>query len=298
MSLVKATLCQSGVDYSLLLETIALINTIIRCDGSGNVVKTDPALCILKRLFVDDNTGSGSGVWNDVNVPVIDRVVEGLTQPNLWYDLSEDLYLDESPFTLADGDRRYYCVSANVTMSCFNDLLVKYHNKNCGFGECEWNPTYDITNDHPDCIVSAFNLLGIVADPLADGYNKDKLNFAAVMNKISEYLAVAACGATYCNDAYEGNDPQGSLPPLSDPSLITIHGYCEQYNLVADNWFPVVLVNGVWTVVTEENVDATFRETLENVLKVMKAMCEILKQRIEMDRVLKKSMLTISSCEL
>lgn len=297
MSLIKATLCQSGVDYGLLLETIALINTIIRCDGSGNVVKTDPALCILKRLFVDDNTGSGFGVWNDVNIPVIDRVVEGLSEPNLWYDLSADVYLDVDPLTYENGDRRYYCVDTNSMMSCFNNLLVKYHNKECGFGDCEWNPTYEIDNNHPDCIISALNFLGIVADPLADGYKKENLNFAAVMNKISEYLAVAACGATYCNDPYEGNvnpDPA----PLSDPLLVTIHGYCEQYNLVNDDWYPVVLIDNVWTVIPEANVDITFRETLENVLKVLKAMCEILKQRIEMDKVLKKSLLTISTCEL
>lgn len=204
MELAQRTLCESGVDYGLLIDSLALVKNIVTCDGKGSVQSEDPAIKILKKMFADD--GNGTGVWSTIS-----------------------------------GTDNSGCVIYDYEGSCFNDLNVYYHNKDCGFNSCPWNPTIDLSGDHPDCIKSALDKLGVPTDDLS---------FKTVIDEMAKFLGAVGSNASYC----QGVNNDGNV--IKAP------------------------------------------HTLECVLIVLKALCEILKQRVVLDRVLRKTIITTNTCEL
>ena len=246
MSLAQRTLCESGVDYSLLLESLALVKKLIDCDGDGKILKDDPAVKILKKLFATTNENDQvniSGVW--YHIP---SVAAGYT------DISGNFYK---------------CPQENIANSCFEkggDVQLYYYSKDCKFVGCTWKPTFTLPsgNDLADCLGEAISKLGL------DDNSSYELNFKNIANEFAKFLGSAACEIAYCNDdVMDPTDPTVGLGEETEPT-------------------PNGIAAG----------SMIFRHDLDCVLIVIRAFCELLKQRITLDRKLQKSLITTDQCDL
>lgn len=235
MEFAKRSLCESNNDYDLLLENLNLIETIIKCDGDGNVIKTDTAIQILKKIFCGDITSYNNllmGVWTTT-----------------------------TKILVKCDNLRFLCTE--LIESCFKDLHLYYYNKCCKIKSKIWQPKLS-DKDKKNCIAYALIFLCVdIKDPCTT-------TFKAIADKFAEYLSAVGCNIVFCKNKC-----------IDKISIDTTFGTYQTINVYTHEW---------------STIERGYK--LANVLLILKAFCELLKQRIEIERVLNKVILTTNKCEL
>lgn len=159
------------------------------------------------------------------------------------------------------ADLRFLCTE--IIESCFKDLYLYYYNKCCKIKSTVWQPKL-LDKDKKNCIGYALIFLCVdIRDPCAT-------TFKAIADKFAEYLSAVVCNIAFCKTAC-----------IDQISIDNAFGSYQIMDINTHEW---------------STIERKYK--LFNVLLIIRAFCELLKQRIEIERILNKVILTTNKCEI
>lgn len=293
--LAKRSLCEDPRDYEGLLATLSVAKSLLDCDENGKVA-TGAAMEILEKYF---NHGSDiilgpSGepsflLWFSPDGKDVDD--ESLTVTgNLELEFDQSLQ-PEITFS-SNGNTR-------ESISCFTNLPIYYYGKECSLSSTSWKPKYNT------CIMEAveivLNRLDSYArdtDSITD-YVTDKQYDISVesdpnspeFGKITGYSA-----GTGINQHYKlvnaAGDVDGDLLIENVTDMVTDFSFKKIAELFS------LYLGQAETNMTGINEQNIFRFDLDDLLKVISAFCDIVMQKVQAKRLMRKIAITVGECDL
>jgi hypothetical protein len=306
MDLLRRSLCEDSADYESLIANMSIVLNTLDCNEDGKVILTQPGAIILKNMFDPTETveGISDGFWKDC-----------FGDRNVYY------------YDKSCGYQSKIYEPASGSDPCVEEAKTIV---GAVTGDC--NPTdadYPVFVEAPSIVVTQ---QGSVSIP-----EVTTVVFAAIP-AAGEYLVLySQCSnLQYIFWFSDGENSAPGVEGLTDEIPVMIGGSISitttnLFNAINGynggiNWTTVDIVPGagegdpdtpltithsinnvpVGATTFKECAEAyacylgalTGEETLEDVQKVMLAFCGLLKNRIGFDRVLNKTMLTISKCDL
>lgn len=261
ISLLKKSLCQDTSNYEGLLASLSIIKGLLDCDENGNV-SDGPAKELLLQLF--EYGEDGNVLWFSAN---------GLDK-------------EQNPISGPDG------VELNTSSgpySCFKNTEIYYYGKSCSMDKCLWKPTVD------NCLAKMFAYALIVL--ISDQYNPDTNpipnmpfyiennnvpinNLQEIFNSANSYSRIVI--------------PDEIINSINRDDIISLNGW-----FISDIPFKLfidILVEGIAEYLGGDPLEISFI-SFDVINDLIKAVCDLLKQKIQVRRTLKKKLLTLGKCD-
>jgi hypothetical protein len=300
MDLLRRSLCEDSADYKSLIANMSIVLNTLDCDSSGLIIMTQPGSIILKNMFDPTETvpGTPDGFWKGC---FSDRNV-------YYYDKSCG---QQSKAYLPSSGSDPCAIEAQIIASEFVPELISNTSIITITEVNSTNINYNI--DGVDINVAFIAPFGYM---IQFTFNGDRIfvnsgaGSVSIGNWVSGRCYTVINNTTYTDVFNYAYAADGGLT-LGQNFIDVCPG--ETYNLtpltletdIANNYEPGACF-GVEAYTFKVISDAyscylgslTGTESLTDVQKVMLAFCGLLKERIGVDRILNKTMLTIGKCDL
>jgi hypothetical protein len=298
MDLFRRSLCEDAQDYEGLLENMSVVMATLDCEENGNIVESQPGVMILSKLFNDVD-----GLWKPANVSCFsDRKV-------FYYDKSCNMA--SKPYEPSSGEN--LCSESSISIAC---------------NPCD--PIVEFTNTDNTATVSVQGVGALVSQSTLAVAEQTDFSFASD-TMIGDYVIMYS----HCNTVkyvfYFGTRP--TIPGVVDGDNILFVSLGGATNALSSatilqagindqtGVFTVGSITGtgpyIFSVTTDTSLApdlVTFKQladlyscylgcltgetSLEDLQKVVLAICDLLKDRIKFDRTINKTFITIGKCDL
>lgn len=317
MELYQRSMCSDSNDYENLLANLSVVKSLLECDASGNVPVNAPATQILLNMFRDDvKTPANNGFWKDCF----------LSREIYYYD--KTCSFQSEPWSpTVDG-----CEKGGINSAC-NPTDALATNDTLGVFTLtvpQQGQIYDPTSYNLDILPETTQIdltfvgtadtdITVTAEPTyltfyAQCGNRNIVVWFEDSNVAEQNEPAAAVAADYSTsiDIWDG-----AAYKVASVLVDEITTYLDT-TLAAGALFTNVVGGGTSTQTIDSvqpvaekttfvdimndlscylgNLDGN--QSLEDVLKVVVAVCGILRKRITVDRIMNKAMLTINKCDL